>query len=256
MKPHTHYQVIEADPNEYIFVENSSNLVTANFTQAELYNPKTGLDTHPIAVAVIDALQTIRDYFGFPIRVNSTYRNYIPTDGVGAASTSPHMLAQAIDFSFLTDQQIEDDLYMSIRDDFDQKGELFQILWDKGVRGFGSYDTFIHIDVVVSELYPPFKAKRTSQFQGQRYARWNKMKTLRYKSPTIRYTGKEMESAPVTNSIQETIQEGLGVISGYASELLDAEDRGKDFTQRSGFYLSSIILGGLLFVFFVFSWKR
>jgi hypothetical protein len=244
----TYYQVSEEDSNDYIIVSDSPEQVAVNFKMSELYNSKTGLSQHPMGVRAIDCLQAVRNYFGVPIRVNSTYRNYIPVDGVSPASISPHMLAQAVDFSFIADREKANNLYIEIREDFDNKGELFHILWDLGCRGFGSYDTFIHLDTTISELYEPFRNKRTSKYMDSLYARWNKMKLLRYKTSTN-------EDSPPTNVVEDAVNTVKGVIEGYTEELLNPEDRGRDVTMKNSSILISIVVVVIvlfLLPFFVF----
>jgi hypothetical protein len=235
-KINTYYPTVDQDPNEYILVRNSSEQLRDNFVMKELYNSRTGLSEHPLSVQVIDCLQAIRDYFGVPIRINSTYRNYIPLDGVDPANISPHMMGQAIDFSFIGDSQEVEALYLLIRDDFNQKGELFNILWDIGCRGFGSYDSFVHIDTTQSELYEPFRKKRRTSYQGALYARWNKMKVLRYK---------EVSDKPA-NPVTEAVDIVRGVVNGYVAEVMDGEDRGDDVNMKNGVILGAIIIVTLL----------
>ena len=242
-KVDTYYPVVDNDPNDFITIRNSDELIRPNFKMSELYNSKVGQQEHPLSEQVIDAVQAIRDYTDMPIRITSTYRNYIPTDGVSPASISPHMMAQAIDFQFVGDAQEVENLYLQIRDDFDDKGELFQILWNIGVRGFGSYDTFIHIDTVQSELYEPFRAKRTTSYNGQLYARWNKMKVLRNMSADDLLSGNVLVNAYNTLS---------GVIEGTVEELNNAEDRGKDFDWRSMSIIAAFIIAILSLISFPF----
>lgn len=240
MKPKTHYQVREEDPNRYIMVSRSTGFVTDNFTMLELYNPKVGLKEHPLSMDVVDCLQLIRSFTGVPIRVNSTYRNYIPTDGVNPATTSPHMLAQAIDFSFMASKENSEKLYVAIREDFDRKGPLFQLLWEAGCRGFGSYDTFIHIDTVRSELYAPFKGKRGTYYRGEMYARWNNMKSLLYRKADVVLTpAGELQPSTESkdNPVVEEVKSVVGTVIGVMKEIFDNEDQGKDFNALHLVYL-------------------
>lgn len=227
----TYYPIASSDPNEYVTVDNVSEQLTTNFTQQELYNPKIG-EAHPMALDVIHCLQAIREYFNTPIKVNSTYRNYVPT---GGANPSTHMLAQAIDFSFISPNA--DQLYIQIRDDFDNKGELFQLLFSLGCRGFGSYDTFIHIDSTRAEDYDAFSAKRWRTYQGKKYGRWNKMKTLR----NIKAGESISSSNPLTTL--------SGVFSGVVAEINDGEDRGEDKDYRLFF-----IIGGAILLLAISTW--
>lgn len=183
----TYLPLHSEDPNTYTTVRGDSIRVGRYFKAKELYNPKTGLEEHPISITVVNCLDAIRSYFNIPIRVENiarpigrTYRNY-PSSG---AKVSAHHLGQAIDFNFLAEEAIAEELYLLIRDDFDNQGPLFVMLWDLGCRGFGSYDTFVHIDTVKAELYPDFAKKRNSRYQGQKYGRWNNMKVLKYEEPS------------------------------------------------------------------------
>ena len=162
------------------------------------------------------------------------------------------MLAQAIDLRFAVDEKTAQNLYMHVRDDFDKKGALFHLLWDKGCRGFGSYDTFLHLDTTKAELYSPFKAKRTTSYRGQRFARWNKMKNLRYRRPIMNFVPNEMgqmevrENQQDANILTEALNTASGVIRGYLAEIMDAEDRGLDMDFSNGLNLILAIIGILI----------
>lgn len=256
MKPNTHYPVISTDPNKYLIIRPSSTRVTDNFTMAELYNPRTGLEEHPLSLDTVECMQLIRSATGVPIRPTSTYRNYIPTDGINPATISPHMLGQGIDFSFLGSREENESLYVAIREDFDRKGPLFQALWAHGCRGFGSYDTFIHLDTVRPELYAPFRAKRTTTYQGEHYARWNNMKTLLYRkadrviTPAGEWQAISAEEHPVVAEVKNVV----GTVTGTVKELFDNEDQGKDLQVLHLVYLTiaallsmALLIGGYQF---------
>ena len=228
----THYPISPQDDTVYLMVSNSEAQLRPNFKESELYNSRTGLPEHPIAEKIVDVVQFMRTQFEVPIHTTSSYRNYIPTSGINPATISPHMLAQALDFQFIADQATKDELYIQIRDDFDKKGPLFQALWEMGVRGFGSYDTFIHLDVVQSELYPAFSSKRKRKYQGKIYARWNSMKALRYRK------------AKGDNVITSAIKSAIGSVRGALAELENTEDQGDDISSRSlGYFFLLFLLG-------------
>lgn len=261
MKPTTHIPLHDQDPNEFIIVSQREGQVTDNFSYSELHNPKTGLAEHPLSRQVVDAVQLIREVTGVAMNTNSTYRNYIPQNGINPASQSPHMLACAFDTSFLSDVYTNQTLYVAIRVDFDQKGPLFTHLWDMGVRGFGSYDTFIHLDTVRSELYAPFRAKRTSVYKGERYARWNNMKELYYQQATLKIVEQDGRLAvvpvdqPEEAQVVKTVKSVAGVIRGTLNELFDNEDQGSDFTDRQGVLLAGTALA-ILATAYVLSTKK
>jgi len=227
----TYYPLADNDPNDYLIVSNSDAAVTENFIQKELFNPKANMNKHPLSVQVVECVQAVRDFTGTPIRINSAYRNYVP---IGGASVSSHMLGQAIDFSFIAKKEEREALYISIRHDFENKGPLFEILWDLGCRGFGLYDSFIHLDTTVSELYPDFRKKRTKKHLSQRFAIWNKMKLLR--------------NRPVTNTLAinpviSIIETATGVVEGFIEEVMESEDRGADINAWNGGVFLTIIGG-------------
>lgn len=254
----THYPTYSQDIQEYIQVTNSSEKVTENFRMNELFNPRNGLAKHPLSKKVVDCLQLIRDYFDVPIRVTSTYRNYIPTNGVSPASISPHMLGQAIDFQFIGTQEEVDNLYLFFKEDIENKGMLFQLLWEKGCRGFGSYDNFIHIDTVRSELYPAFSAKRKALYNGEIYAHWNKMKRLLFRKSNYIITATK-EGDLITEK-RESEQSNIelfflgisGSIVGLFNEIRISEDRGKDFDGWNIAYLMVVAIFFVLIILLLF----
>lgn len=204
-------------PN-FIEISDRNGQVTRNFSYRELYNPKTGLESHPLDMNIIECVQIIRDYFGVPIRITSTYRNYIP---IGGVSDSPHMIGLAIDFQFIGEKSMVENLYMLIRDDFDSKGQLFQMLWNNGCRGFGSYDNFIHLDTRANA------PNRWRRWNSEIYGRWNNMQALKYKEAIPLYDPITLNDSPQTSensTIVETVQEISGAISGTVSSLQNRED--------------------------------
>ena len=206
------------DPNEFVTVSaNDSSKVAANFTAKEFYNSRIG-KPHLMSKQVIRCAQIIRDWAGIPTEINSSYRNYVPT---GGATHSPHMMAMGVDLDFFEVAK-EEELLIRVRDDFDQKGELFQALWAAGCRGFGVYDGFVHIDTVPVELYEVFKAKRGAKYNGEQYAYWNHQKTLRNKKIDYGSTDSVVEpSLPdkitgIVEGMVEEINSDDGMESGMA----------------------------------------
>lgn len=212
----THIPRHPDDPNTFEMVRaGDMRRVTSNFTANELFNPKNGIAEHPIATKVVQAMQYIRSTFGEVMNVTSTYRTYVP---VGGVSRSPHMLAEAIDAQ-ITDLSKRDAIMVYLREDFDSKGSIFRTLFNQHqVRGFGIYDTFIHLDVVPVELYADFRNKRTERFNGFQYAYWNNMKRLRYQKSTLMFPQSpvlpEAEPITVVEEIADTIETEVRAITG------------------------------------------
>lgn len=120
--------------------------VTENFNMKELYsNSFNAPEEHFLDDRVIRALQYIRSASGVPIKVTSTYRTLAHNTAIGGSKRSQHMVGRAIDFQFVNNNQQELIRLHTQMDDKD--GPLRAALWDLGVRGFGYYSTFAHIDV-------------------------------------------------------------------------------------------------------------
>ena len=267
----TYFAIHPDDPNKYITVGRNSLRVSPNFKAKEIFNPLTDLDEHPISQTTINCVQAVRDFFNIPIRIESiaspigrSYRNY-PSSG---ANPSAHHLAQALDFNFLIDEEIEDELYLLMRDDFDNKGELFQILWNLGCRGFGSYDWGVHLDTVRPGLYPHFGTKRNSTYQSEKYGRWNKMAKLKYlkpshydllphRQPVLPPDGGQVGEAirlpkasdippkDITEKVSEQAKKAIGSMQGFIEELLASEE---DKLQEMDEVKVGYIIGMLIFL--------
>lgn len=269
MTPETKIPVAPGDRNDFVIITPSSAQASPNFTYSELFNSKVGRSSHPLSRQVIDCAQFLRDYFGLPIRITSTYRNYVPT---GGASYSPHMIGVAIDLQFdksSVPAAKRDELYTVIRDDFKRKGAIFQGLWERGCRGFGSYDTFVHIDTCHIELYPKMKAKRGTTYRGENFAFWNKMQRLRripapaaipavFSDETPEPDVSVIDSIPADNVIGKAVLEGIGTAEGLIEEFFNDEDRLSDVSGKGVanmviiMLVVGIILAGIVYAIMSF----
>ena len=170
------------------------------------------------------------------------------------------MTAQAIDFTFIGSSSVRNNLLINAREDFLNKGELWQLLWSNGVRGFGVYDSFIHIDTLRSEFYDWASAKRKRTYQGDIYATWNSQNRLRYLDPlysvgpsapqkSMATPSGEIVSEPViveptiTTTITRNAYATLGVVRGWFTGYED-EDRyqtdSKNIVWSAGVILSIV----------------
>ena len=115
--------------------------MTKNFKRRE-FDCKCGcempLEVYENVIKLAGQLQTLRDYVGRPIKINSAYRcpNY-NDNVVKGAKYSQHKLGKAADITIQSLKPIE--VYAIIED-----------LIDFGVMlqgGLGLYDTFVHYDI-------------------------------------------------------------------------------------------------------------
>ena len=114
-----------------------------NFTQKELCC-KCGCGGTP-TLELVQMLQEIRNAMEIPLKVNSVARCETLNKKIGGAQGSYHMHGQAVDISIrrLSSTQVN---------------SLKEIALEKGFRGMGLYNTFIHFDLRPT---PQFWDRRT-----------------------------------------------------------------------------------------------
>ena len=106
--------------------------MTAHFTEKELACPcckRCNMDTY-----LLEVLETIRGECGFPLKVNSGFRCEVHNREVGGGIKSQHLLGKAVDID-------------TSRLSAEMKYKLAEAALVFGIRGFGVYDRFFHLDV-------------------------------------------------------------------------------------------------------------
>lgn len=101
-------------------------------------------------LAVVAAIIVITRYYNLPkVKINSTRRT--PTYNSTtphAADKSRHTFGDAVDFAFLFNSTFgKEVLHQQFKKDIQSKGELYQRLYDLGIREFFFYKSFNHIAV-------------------------------------------------------------------------------------------------------------
>ena len=84
-----------------------------------------------LSVNALDALQALRTIVGAPLIITSAYRDPIHNALVGGAPLSRHKKGDA--FDILTTGH--------------DRSKLLQLAIGAGFRGFGFYQTFLHVDI-------------------------------------------------------------------------------------------------------------
>lgn len=117
--------------------------LTNNFSKSE-FECKSGED---MPADVLDnvkklaiQLQSIRDYVGKPIRINSAYRSKAHNKAIGGVETSQHILGKAADITIDT---FTPDEVVSVIESMLTNETLGSFY----IGGLGSYNTFTHIDI-------------------------------------------------------------------------------------------------------------
>ena len=124
-----------------LLFKNGTRQITNNFTEHELFTKAPGVDSHELSDKTINGVQIIRDYYGIPVYIDSSYRPIWYNRLWGSEDTSQHILKTAIDFTFRNSHYQK--MYNS---EIDNRGPLYHKLVAAGIRGFGLYNTFGHID--------------------------------------------------------------------------------------------------------------
>jgi len=105
---------------------------------------------HANIVPTLILLQSIRDYLGRPIRINSAYRTPEFNKSLGGKADSMHLLFNAIDFK--PKGFTSEDLVKLTEDIEDNKFATMTLWFGKLITltpemlGIGLYDNFIHLD--------------------------------------------------------------------------------------------------------------
>lgn len=114
--------------------------LTKNFTKWE-FRSKDGAPMPPNVLDNIRELacnlQTLRDFLGEPIKVNSAYRSLEHNRSIGSLDSSQHVKGNAADIK--VKGLDTEDLYLIIE-------KLIEI-GDLSEGGLGLYDSFVHYDI-------------------------------------------------------------------------------------------------------------
>lgn len=94
-------------------------------------------------IPTIRVLDELREWYGFPIYLNCTYRSPEHNKKVGGAKNSIHMKFNAVDFSVANKNNLKE-IYNHLN--YQDSVHHFLFLPKPGSMGLGLYDTFIHID--------------------------------------------------------------------------------------------------------------
>ena len=126
---------------EYSIRANGNDKLSTNFKVKE-FRCKDGSDSVLIDGKLVDILQSIRDYFGKPVTINSAYRNATYNRKIGGASGSLHVKGMAADI-----------VVSGIA-----PSEVAKYAERIGVKGIGLYETakdgyFVHVDTRTNKSF-------------------------------------------------------------------------------------------------------
>lgn len=123
-----------------------TRLIRPNFIEQEVYSKSPNApDCHPLSNKTLDGIQLVREFWGAPTSVTSTYRTASHNTAIGGSATSQHITGAAIDIQPV-DASIRFEKIKAFYEDMVCKGPLYQSLKNAGVKGVGIYNSFVHLD--------------------------------------------------------------------------------------------------------------
>ena len=114
--------------------------MTKNFTKEEFDcndGSEMNIAIYHNMVKVANQLQTLRNYIGKPITINSAYRSEEYNASIGGVKNSQHIMGRAADIVVkgMTPLAVHTTIELLI-----EKGDMLQ-------GGLGLYDSFVHYDI-------------------------------------------------------------------------------------------------------------
>lgn len=120
----------------------SNTQIIPFFKEREFFSTSPNApDPHYLDDVLIRAMGIIRDHFQTPVIITSTFRTISHNNSIAGSRNSQHLQGKAIDGKF-TDPDTLERYYQDITG----KGSLYWKLREAGIKGFGLYDNFFHID--------------------------------------------------------------------------------------------------------------
>ena len=114
--------------------------MTKNFSKKEFDcndGSEMPINVYHNMVKVANQLQTLRDYIGKPIQVNSAWRSEEYNASIGGVKNSQHIMGRAADIVIKGMTPIE---VSKIIEELVSKGDMLQ-------GGLGIYSSFVHYDI-------------------------------------------------------------------------------------------------------------
>ena len=114
--------------------------MTKNFSKEEFDcndGSEMPINIYHNMVKVANQLQTLRNYIGKPIQVNSAYRSEEYNASIGGVKNSQHIMGRAADIVIKGMTPIE---VSKVIEELIDKGDILQ-------GGIGIYSSFVHYDI-------------------------------------------------------------------------------------------------------------
>ncbi len=134
-----------------MIITNSTEPISKNFTMNEFYSRSLNRPaSHFLDDRLIVAVQHIRDTYGVPVKINSSFRTpehqaLLQSTNPFAAKNSYHCKGMALDITLSKLKEFQADL--------ESKGIMYNWLRSHGISGIGLYETFVHIDTRKADMW-------------------------------------------------------------------------------------------------------
>ena len=147
-RPIQHHRQLHRQAQQAIHLhkKKDNTHIHPNFRRNEFFSQCRDFEGegHWIDSALIEAVIFLRELYGQPIRITSTYRHTECNARVGGGRLSQHTQYSALDFQFVGAGWKT--VHRTFQQDIKEKGCVFLTLMDIGIRGYGGYNTFNHLD--------------------------------------------------------------------------------------------------------------
>lgn len=118
-----------------------SYLITPNFNIIEYFSKCDNMNFHMLDKRLIVVAQKLRDFYGSPIVITSTYRHKTCNTKAGGASKSQHLACRAMDLKF-----VDKSAHIKFLQDINDNNYIVKVLKSASIGGVGLYNTHIHLD--------------------------------------------------------------------------------------------------------------
>ena len=138
----------------------TSDFANDDFWAGNVGNQPNATSPHSLFYKIPAAAQLVSDTLGGGVTINSTVRFPGGSKYNGGKSQHDFQQASAIDLGIPESKRAQ------VWKDILIQGPLFRALFDMGARGFGLYDSWLHIDFRST-------GSGSKSFNGQKYAFWD-----------------------------------------------------------------------------------
>lgn len=129
-------------PTDFISIKKDEYyLITEHFNIAEFFSKCSGMNFHMLDKRLIVAAQRLRDFYGSPIMITSSYRHKSCNEAAGGVPKSRHRAGRAIDLVFVNKAAHD-----RFTQDVVENNYIVTVLKALNVNRIGLYNKHIHID--------------------------------------------------------------------------------------------------------------